>query len=179
MLKQPMPRRRISGRFFPHRIIFPAILLSVVVVSAGIARTQQQDRMPEYKEKYEKETDPIRKAKALGNYGDAQIQHFVREASAEDFDAASAMLSDYKNEVRFVFEALKATGNDPEKKADGFKELEFHLRKTLWQIDRTLPVVPIDRREALQEIHDELVRTHAELIHMLFPREAGKKNDGK
>lgn len=175
-----MPKRRNSERFFPHRIIFPAILLSLAVVCAGIVRAQQpQDRMQEYKDKYEKENDPVRKAKALGNYGDAQMQHFVRDAGAEDFDAATALLTAYRNEVRFVFDALKATGNDAEKKSDGFKELEFHLRKTLWQIDRTLPAVPIEHRESLQQMHEELGRIHTELIHLLFPRETGKKSGDK
>lgn len=175
-----IPRRRKFGRLAPHRIIFPAMLLSLVVVCAGMVRAQQsQDRMQDYKDKYEKENDPVRKAKALGNYGDAQIQHFVREASAENFDAASTLLTAYRNEVRFVFDALKATGNDAEKKSDGFKELEFHLRKTLWQIDRTLPSVPFEHRESLQEMHDELSRIHTDLIHALFPREAGKKNNDK
>jgi hypothetical protein len=173
-------KQRKFGRFAPHRIIFPAMLLSLVVVCAGIARAQQpQDRMQEYKDKYEKETDPVRKAKALGNYGDAQIQHFVREAAAENFDAASALLTAFRNEVRNVFDALKATGIDAEKKSDGFKELEFHLRKTLWQIDRTLPSVPFDHRESLQEMHNELGRIHTDLIHLLFPREAGKKSGEK
>jgi hypothetical protein len=174
-----IPKRRISERFLPHRIIFPAILLSLAVVCGGAVRAQQPDRMQEYKDKYEKENDPVRKAKALGNYGDAQIQHFVREASAENFDAATALLTAYRNEVSSVFEALKATGVDAEKKPDGFKELEFHLRRTLWQIDRTLPAVPIEHRETLQETHDELGRIHTELIHLLFPREAGKKSGDK
>src|ERR1019366_10828301 len=98
-MPQPLkPKQAIFSRFLPRRMIFPALLLTIAVTSSGIARVQQQDRLSEFKEKYERESDPIRKAKALGNYGDAQIQHFVREASAEDFDAASAMLSDYKNE---------------------------------------------------------------------------------
>jgi hypothetical protein len=171
-----IPKRRMSRRFFPLRIIFPALLLSLAVTPSGFARTQQTDRMQEYKDKYERENDPVRKAKALGNYGDAQIKNFVREASAENFDAASALLTAFRNEVRFVFDALKATGNDAEKKPDGFKELEFHLRKSLWQIDRTLPAVPFEHREALQQMHDELGRIHSDLIHLLFPREAGKKN---
>ena len=179
MLQHLMLKRLRFGRFLPHRIIFPAILLSLVVTSAGVLRAQQQDRMQEYKEKYEKENDPVRKAKALRNYGDAQIQHFVREASAENFDAASTLLTAYRNEVRFVFDGLKATGNDPEKKPDGFKELEFHLRRSLWQIDRMLPAVPIEHREYLQTMHDELARIHMDLIHLLFPREAGKKSGDK
>jgi hypothetical protein len=170
-------KRRKFGRFAPHRIIFPAMLLSLAVVCAGIVHARQsQDRMQDYKDKYERENDPVRKAKALGNYGDAQVQRFVREAGAENFEAASALLTAYRNEVRFVFDALKATGNDAEKKSDGFRELEFHLRRTLWQIDRNLPTVPIEHREALQEMHDELGRIHNDLIHLLFPRESGKKN---
>jgi hypothetical protein len=180
MLLLLTPKRRNSERFVPHRIIFLAILLSLAVFCAGIARAQQpQDRMQDYKDKYEKENDPVRKAKALGNYGDAQMQHFVREASADNFDAAGALLAAYRNEVRSVFDALKATGVDAEKKPDGFKELEFHLRRTLWQIDRTLPAVPIEHRESLQEMHDELGRIHTELIHLLFPREPGKKSGDK
>jgi hypothetical protein len=175
-----IPKRRKFGRFAPHRIIFPVILLSLAVACSGMVRAyQSNDRMQDYKDKYEKENDPVRKAKALGNYGDVQIQHFVREAAAENFDAAAALLTAFQKEVRFVFDALKATGNDAEKKSDGFKELEFHLRRTLWQIDRTLPTVPIEHREALQETHDELARIHTDLIHLLFPREAGKKNGDK
>ena len=170
------PKRVIFRRFFSRRIIFPALLLTLAVTSSGTARVQQQDRLSEYKEKYERETDPIRKAKALGNYGDAQIQHFVRDAGAENFAAASASLAAYRDEVRIVFDALKATGNDPEKKADGFKELEFHLRKTLWLVDRSLPVIPFERRASFQEMRDDLGRIHNDLIHVLFPREAGKKN---
>jgi hypothetical protein len=175
-----IPKRRKFGRFLPQRIIFPAILLSLVMVCVRTTPAQQQqDRIQDYKDKYEKENDPVRKAKALGNFGDAQIQHFVREANGENFDAASALLTAYRNEVRTVFDALKATGIDAEKKSDGFKELEYHLRKTLWQVDRTLPVVPIDHREVLQQLHDDLGRIHTDLIHLLFPREAGKKNGDK
>ena len=175
MLQPPMLKRVDSRRFSPRRFIFPALLLTIAAISSGVVHAQQ-DRMAEYKEKYDRENDPIRKAKALGNYGDAQIQHFVHDAGAENFDPASAMLSAYRDEVKVVFDGLKATGNDPEKKPDGFKELEFHLRKSLWAVDRSLPVVPFDRRASLQEMRDELGRIHNDLIHLLFPREAGKKN---
>lgn len=179
MLQHLMSQRLMFVRFFPHRVIFPALLLSLVVASAGMLRAQQQDRMQEYKDKYERENDPVRKARALGNYGDAQIQHFVHEASEENFGTASALLTAYRNEVRFVFDALKATGNDPEKKPDGFKDLEFHLRKSLLHIDRSLPAVPIEHREELQQLQNELGRIHNDLIHLLFPREAGKKSGDK
>lgn len=175
MRQPPMLKRVNSRRFNPRRFVFPTLLLTIASISSGIA-TAQQDRMAEYKEKYERESDPIRKAKALGNYGDAQVQHFVHDAGDEKFDSATALLSAYRDEVRVVFDGLKATGNDPEKKPDGFKELEFHLRKSLWQVDRSLPVVPFDRRASLQEMRDDLGRIHNDLIHLLFPREAGKKN---
>jgi hypothetical protein len=144
----------------------------------AFAYNQQQEKFAEYKEKYEKETDPIRKAKALGNYGDAQIAEFSRAASVNDFDTSFNMLSAYRNEVRVVFDSLKTTGNDAEKKPDGFKDLQIHLRKSLWEIDRTIPFVPADRRPDFQTIRDDLGRIQGDLILLLFPREPGKRKSG-
>jgi hypothetical protein len=178
MLHHVMPKRLMFGRFLPPRIIFPAVLLSLAIVSAAFAQTPQ-DRTAEFQNKYEREKDPIRRAKALNNYGNAQVQQFVRDAAAQNMDAASSVLTAYRDEVRSVFDGLKATGNDAEKKPDGFKELEFQLRKSLWELDRVIPEVSYDRRAALQDMCDEIARVHNELFHMLFPREAGKKPGGK
>lgn len=178
MLHRPTGQRVPSRRFYWQRLLSRAILCSFVVIPSGFAATQP-DRMAEYKEKYDRETDPIRKAKALGNYGDAQVAEFVREATAYDADAAFATISAYRDEVRSAFDALKATNNDPERKPDGFKELQIHLRKSLWEMDRSLPLVPYDRRADFQNVRDELGRIHANLIQMLFPRMPGGKKSGE
>ena len=153
------------------RVVAASFILASLA-AAGSA-SSQQDRAAEYKEKYEHETDPVRKARALGNYGDWQVSEFVRQANANEFQAAFTTLTDYRNEVRTVFDALKARGVNAERKPDGFKELEIHLDKALWKLDRAAVLVPFGARPAFQDIRDELGRIHNELIHMLFPRGPG------
>ncbi len=86
----------------------------------------------------------------------------------------------YRNEVRTTFDALKANRSDAERKPEGFKELEIHLRRTLWQIDRTLPAVPIEHRELCRKSHDDLGRIHTELnSHAFSARSSAKKSGDK
>jgi hypothetical protein len=172
---------RSAGFRHPHwQLRFHFALICILFASLPVLASQQnqQDKFNEYKEKYDKETDPVRKAKALGNYGDAQIAEFSRAAGANDYDGSYASLNAYRNEVHSVFDALKATGNNAEKKPEGFKELQIHLRKSLWEIDRTMPLIPLDRRPDFENARDELGRIHSELIQMLFPREPGRRNPG-
>lgn len=162
--------RGTLGRFMPPALVISAILLSFV---AGAAAAHSQDREAAYKEKYGRETDPVRKARALGNYGDWQVNEFVRQANAGEFDAAFTTLNELRNEYRTTFDALKARGVDAERKPEGFKELEIHLDKALWKLDRAVALVPYSARPAFQDIRDELGRIHTELIYMLFPRGTG------
>jgi hypothetical protein len=172
-------RRHAIPAIFPHnlweRFLARAVFSSFLAISFALAAiaSQPQDHSAEYKEKYEKETDPVRKARALGNYGDWQVGEFVRQANANEFDAALITLNAFRNEVRSAFDALKARGVNPERKPDGFKELEIHLDKTLWKLDRAVALVPYASRPAFQDIRDELGRIHTELIRMLFPRVPG------
>jgi hypothetical protein len=177
-----MPQRfaKIHSRFrrsFTLPVI-PCFLLAFIAAAPQERGPSPQDRLSEYKEKFEKETDPVRKAKALAKLGEAQVADFTRRATANDIDGAFLTLTTYRDEVRSVFEALKATGNDPERKPDGFKEMQIHLRKALWELDRAASLVPTERRNEFHEIHEELGRIHNELIHMLFPREPGSKKSG-
>jgi hypothetical protein len=138
-----------------------------------------QELLAQYKEKFAKETDPVHRAKSLSKLGEAQISDFTRRATADDIAGAFLTLTAYRDEVRSVFEGLKATGNNPEKKSDGFKDLQIHLRKTLWELDRVASLVPTERRPEFHDIHEELERIHNDLIHMLFPREPGNKKTGE
>ncbi len=161
-----------------HRFALSTLLAfhSILLLCATAAGT---DRLVEYKEKYDRENDPVRKAKVLAKLGDLQVAEVVRLADTNDVDAAFAMLAEYRAEVRGTFDALKATGIDAERKPAGFKELQIHLRKALWQLDRAALLIPGERRPAFQDIRDELNRIHNDLIRRLFPREPGAKRSGE
>jgi hypothetical protein len=136
------------------------------------------DQLAQYKEKFDRETDPIHKAKALAKLGDLQIAEFTRQASANDTDGAFLTLTMYRGEVDTTFDAMKATHIDAERKPDGFKELQIQLRKTVVRLDRAASLVPPDRRKEFKEIRDEMSSIDNELFHMLFPRERGGKGEG-
>jgi hypothetical protein len=165
----------ISRRAALRRFKSCAVCASVaaLLLAAGVGAMRQQDRVAEYKEKYERETDPVRKARALVKYGDWQVREFIRQADANEFDSAFATLAVYRNEVRTTFDALKAKVSDPERKPEGFKDLQIHLRDVLFRLDRSVTLIPLGRRPVFQDIRDELGRIHNELNHMLFPRVPG------
>ncbi len=155
-------------------------LLSCFMIAAlalpFLGQVQNPDeQLALFKEKYDRETDPVHKAKALAKLGDAQIAEFTRQANAGDTDAAFLTLTTYLNEVRSTFDALKTTGIDAEKKPDGFKELQIHLRKTVLKLERAASLVPPDRRKEFQNIHDEISSINSELFYKLFPRQPGRK----
>jgi hypothetical protein len=159
--------------------LLPCFLFASLALAPQARGPSPQDLLAQYKDKFSKETDPVHKAKALTKLGDAQVADFTRRATANDVEGAFATLTEYRDEVRSVFDGLKATGNNAEKKSDGFKELQIHLRKTLWALDRAASLVPTERRTEFHDIHEELERIHNDLIHMLFPREPGIKKSGE
>jgi hypothetical protein len=156
----------------------PCIVLAAMAIPPQSRGPSLEDQLEQYKEKYVRENDPIRKAKALAKLGDLQIAEFTRQASASDMDAAFLTLTMYRGEVSSTFDAMKATHIDAEKKPDGFKELQIHLRKTVLKLDRATSLVQTDRRVEYREIRDEMSSIDNELFHMLFPREAGSKGSG-
>ncbi len=160
----------------------PFLCCFLLASSSLLAQTRgpsPQDRLAEYKERFDRETDPVHKAKALGKLGDAQIADFTRRIAGNDIDGAFLTLTAYRDEVRSVFDGLKATGNDAERKPDGFKELQIHLRKKIWELERAASLVPTERRAEFHDIHEELSRIQSDLIHLLFPREPGGKKSGE
>jgi hypothetical protein len=178
MLQKFHVKRRHVCNPLSHHFAISAFLASLLIISPAV-RAVQQDRLAESKEKYDRESDPVRKAKLLAKLGDLQVTEFVRQANANNEDAAFTVLNGYRAEVRASFDALKATGIDAERKPDGFKELQIHLRKTMWELERAAPLVSGEKRAAFQDIRDELNRIHNDLIHRLFPREPGAKRSGK
>ena len=158
---------------FPSRRVIVAAALSAILFPAARA----QDRVAELQAQFNRETDPVRKAKILPKLGDAQFDQLRRQTDAGDYVQAVRILGDYRNEVKTAETALKATGVDAERKPAGFKQLEIHLRKSLRELDQTILVLPDDQRPPFQDIRQELASIEKELIDRLFPRQPGKNSD--
>ena len=94
----------------------------------------QRDRLEEYKSRFDKENDPIRKAKLIEKLGDYQFDHVRQQVRAGDIDQSLSTLAGYRDECASLHKSLRATGVDAEKKPSGFKQLEFSVRESLTRL---------------------------------------------
>lgn len=136
-----------------------------------------QEKLAQYREKYEHDTDPVRKAKDFQQLGDAQMAEFALAAAKDRYDDALKTLSDYREEAHICFDGLNAAVSDAEKHPEGFRQLQIHLRKGLWEMERTIPAIPESRRTEFRTIHDDLTELQTKLIRLLFPRDSGNPKD--
>jgi hypothetical protein len=119
--------------------------------------------------------DPVRKAKDVVRQGEMQLEQVRREIKDENYDAALQVLREYRDAVKFAHARLKASGKDAEKKPNGFKHLQIHIRQNIPRLQQTILTVPLDQREPFEAIRKELEAIDRELIDALFPRQPSKK----
>lgn len=122
----------------------------------------------------ERERDPVRRARILPKVGDDEIGRARRHVNEEAYDDALHILEAYRNAVHGTVAALKSSGINAERRSNGFKHLEIHLRKSLRQLIDIVAAVPFERREPFQAIQKDLEGLDKELIDMLFPRQPGR-----
>jgi len=144
---------------------------------AACAPVRAQDRLARAMERYERESDPVKKARAMVKVGEAQIDLARKQARIGEFVASLDTLTRYRDQVRQTFDALKATGIDAERKPRGFKELQISLRRGIRDIDHLILTLPTDRRPFFREIRRDLSDVQNALIDALFPRRFGRPSD--
>jgi hypothetical protein len=150
-----------------------AVLRMSAAMMAGLALfapLAAQDRLAADRARYEQETDPVRKARALAKLGDDQVDQARRQLKAGEDVASLQTLEQYRDEIQHMTEALKATGVDAERKPAGFKELQISVRMNIRHIDDLILALPVDKRPFFREVRTDLVKTQNDLIDALFPR---------
>jgi hypothetical protein len=156
---------------FPSKMRAPAkIRMAVIAGLALCAPLVAQDRFAENLAKYQNETDPVRKSRALVKLGDEQVDQAKKQLKADDEVASLHTLELYRDEVRDTVAALKGTGVDAERKPAGFKELQISLRETIRRIDDLILTLNVDKRPFFREVRNDLFLYQNELIDDLFPR---------
>ena len=144
---------------------------TVVVALALLMPVAAQTPLAVELKRYQRETDPVRKARALAKLGDDQIA-LARKQLKDGEDVASLQtLEQYRDEVQQTAAGLKATGVDAEKKPAGFKELQISLREIVRRIDDLILTLPVDKRPFFREVRSDLAKTQNDLIDALFPRQ--------
>lgn len=149
----------------PVKIRIAAITALALCVSLAA-----QDRLAVDLAKYQHETDPVRKTRALIKLGDDQVDLATRQLKINDDVASLHTLEQYRDEVHEMVAALNGLGVDPERKPAGFKELQISLRGTIRRVDDLIFTLPADKRPFFREVRNDLFADQNQLIDDLFPR---------
>jgi hypothetical protein len=152
-----------------------AWLFAAALFAAPLAALPQQSRLDRERARFQAETDPVRRAKALARLGDEKLNALQQELAAGEFDAARNLMEVHLKNVKSTFEGLQASGRDAEKKPDGFRQLEMHIRRSIRSLGEAILSMPHEERERFGEIKGELEEIDRELLRMLFPRRPGRR----
>jgi hypothetical protein len=142
-------------------------LTATLALSCAVAA---QYRLTEDLAKYQQESDPVRKARALVRLGGDQVEHAKEQLKAGEEEASLHTLEQYRDEVQESITALNGMGVDPERKPAGYKELQISLRETIRRIDDLILTLDVDKRPFFRVVRDDLAKQQDELFDALFPR---------
>lgn len=150
-------------------VVFSGTLLfaSAVILAA--------DKMQELQGRFDREPDPVRKAKLLEKLGDAEFTEARKAEKAGDYSGMGLLMEKYRDNARIAFDGLQKKQNDAEKHPEGYKQLQFHVDKALRELDQILVVAPGEYKPPLRLVRRDLSDMNDALLRMLFPRRPGER----
>lgn len=151
------------------------MLIAALTLCGGLTA---QNRLEDDLSKYQRETDPVRKARILAKMGDPQVELARKELKEGHDEASLHTLEQYRDEVHETIAALNGTNVDPERKPGGFKELQISLRETVRHVDDLIFSLEVDKRPFFRAVRNDLFADQNALVDELFPRRP-KDSSGK
>jgi hypothetical protein len=149
-------RRRIGG----------IVLVAALVTGSLLA----QDRTAELRARFQKEQDPVRKARLVAPLADSEFRDMHAKIDAGDLAGAAEIAGQVREEAQASKKALDAKVHDPEAHPDGYKQLEIAVRESVRRLDDILVGLAKDDQMQLAEVRKDLDELNRQLIHQLFPK---------
>jgi len=143
------------------------VLLAMALVPGSAVG---QDRVAQLRSRFERESDPVHKAKQMPPLGEEQFKEIREKVRAGQIPDALPILDQYRGEAEACAKALDDSGINAEKHSDGFKQLEISLREALRRINEMLPTMTSDEQPPFLEARTELTDVDQHLVHELFPQ---------
>jgi hypothetical protein len=126
------------------------------------------DKLAELQAHFDRESNPVRRAKLLEKLGDAQFEEARRAYKANDLVTVGVVFEKYRDDARVAFEGLKQKHPDAEHQFNGYRQLEIHVRRGIREVDEVLLRVPEEYQPPLHIVRKDLDGIDRELIRMLF-----------
>lgn len=151
-----------------------SLALGLAIVVAPLA-AQEYHTTEQWRAKYVRETDPVHKAKLLLPLGDSEFKDAESALANEKHSEALDILKQHLDEAQSCEKALDAKFSDPEKHANGYKQLQISLRGSLRRLDAMIVGLTEDDRKPFVEIRGQLDEIDRHLIQQLFPKQPAKR----
>jgi hypothetical protein len=136
----------------------------------AILRAAGGESLTELQTRFDREPDSVHKVRVLEKLGNAQFDAARHAGKSGDHGTVALTLEKYRDNVRAALEALKKQHPNAEKQSDGYRHLEFQVRKGIREVDESLLMASEDFRPPLQIVRDDLNGVEEELLKLLFPR---------
>lgn len=132
-----------------------------------------QDPAANFRARFARESDPLRKARLMPQYGDIQFQDI--QIALDEGNIAQAVVDarNYRDQALSCAKDLDAKVQDPEKHPAGFKQLQISLRQSLRRIEDIIVRLNTDDNKPFIEVRKDLEELDRHLVHELFPRQPG------
>ena len=151
----------------PVRSSFWAVVFLVALVAGSLLA---QDRTAELRSRFEKETDPVRKARLVEQLADAEFRDMHQKIDDGNLSDAAEIAGRVRDEAQTGKKALDAKVRDPEAHPEGYKQLEISVRESVRRLDDILVGLAKDEQAPLAEVRKDLDELNRQLIHQLFPK---------
>ena len=133
------------------------------------------DDLAQLQQRFDRETDGVRKAKLMRKLGDAQFAKERQAAAANDYVTVGLVMESYRDNVRAALQALKKVHPDAEKHSGGYRELEIHTGQSIREIRDVILAMPEPYRPPMQVVEHDLMELDKEMLKLLFPRRPGEQ----
>jgi hypothetical protein len=146
--------------------IMALIIAAALATPAVMAATQS---LSELQERFDREDNAVHKAKLMQKLGDAQFEALHAAEKTEDYNRVGVTLEKYRDNVRVALAGLKKEHPDAERKSNGYRQLQMHLRRGIREVEEALLAAPEEFKPPLVLVRTDLIALDDELLRLLFP----------
>jgi hypothetical protein len=129
-----------------------------------------QDRTAQLRARFEKENDPVRKARMVALLADSEFRNMHEKIDAGDLAGAAEIAGRVRDEAQTSKKLLDAKSRDAEAHPDGYKQLEISVRESMRRLDDIMVSLAKDEQTPLAEVRKDLDELDRQMIHQLFPK---------
>ena len=144
-------------------------LVLVATLIAGAAFPK--DRAAKLRSRFAQETNPVKKAKLMHRWGEAEVREIQSQIKEGRLEDALAGLERYRTEAQECARGLDSTGIDAEKHSAGFKQLQISLRESLRRLDHLIEGLTGEEQASFLAVRKELDQINRHVLGELFPRQ--------